>query len=807
MQHRQYPIRKAVVLGAGTMGAAIAAHCANAGIQVHLLDIVPSQLTEEQQAQHLTLADVKVRNSITIQGWEQLLKSSPPPLMSSACADLVRLGNLEDDLLNISEADWVIEAVIEDIQIKRSLFEKVDALRNPHTIVSTNTSGIPIAMLAEGRSLSFRQHFLGTHFFNPPRYLKLLELIPTADTLPQVVDSMDWFCETMLGKGVVRCKDTPNFIGNRLFCGFTAFTLSFALEHGYSVDEVDHVTGPFMGRPKTATFRLLDLIGIDVMHHILHNLSKLLKYDTLIYPYLTSPKLNHLLNEMIKRNWLGNKTKIGFYKVVVGKDGKKEFWILNLNTLEHEPTSSISRSDSLARASQETQLIPRLNRVLYEEDRMAVLAQTLLYQYFSYASHLIPEVADSPLPIDQAMRWGFAHQFGPFECWEQLGIINLVDKMQAAQFSPASWVEELVQKGKTKFYKSQIKNSPEVYCPPKGSFQPIKLAPYQQKPSAKKSLYENTSASLTQLADETILLLLHGKMNVLNHDAFDALEKALDFLDKDGKGLLIATEAEHFSAGADLAWMLNTAQAAEWRKLDQMIARFQQLNLRLKSFHKPIVGVVNGYCLGGGAELMMHCQRVVAAAELNTGLVELNVGLIPAGGGTKEMIRRVITPPMRTSSALVLPYLLQVLQQLAAAKISNSAREAKQLRYLSAADRVIMNRDHLLYEGLRELNHLADSDKIYPVPQKLYAAGRDGLAAMKSAIVNFKEAGQITAYDSFIIEKLAAVLCGGELSTPQWLEETYFLDLEREAFLSLCGEKNTQDRISYMLKNGKPLRN
>lgn len=806
----KYQITKAVVIGAGTMGAAIAAHLANAGVPVTLLDIVPDKLTPEEEKKGLTLADPAVRNRIVNQGLERALKARPAAFFTPDHAALVSTGNMEDDFGVVAEADWVIEAIVENLDIKRQLMERIDQVRSPHTIVSTNTSGIPVSSIAAGRSLSFRQHFLGTHFFNPPRYLKLLEVIPTADTLPEVTQFISRFCEYRLGKGIVPAKDTPNFIANRLAFGSAAFALDYFLEHGYTVEEVDAITGPAIGNPKTATFRLIDLVGIDVWEHVGRNLAPAIPHDEHALRYLRSERVNHLIHTLVERGWLGNKTKIGFYKEVVQADGKKEFWPLNLQTLEHQPPSKV-RFESLGKVKDEEDLGKRLKVLLAADDRAGQLVRALTYQSLAYASERIPEVADTPKPIDDAIRWGFGREAGPFETWDMLGVAETASAMKAAGFPPAPWVDEMLAKGFATFYQYQGGVKTAVYHPSKAAYEPIQRPPGLILLSAQKAngkvIRKNPGASLIDLGDGVACVEFHTKMNALDDDILSMVLYGLDCAMSDFDGLVIGNEAENFSAGANLFMVVMGAQSGMWDQLEAAVKKGQEMHLRMRYFPKPVVAAPAGLALGGGAEMPMHASRIVAAAELYMGLVEVGAGVIPAWGGTKEMLRRVLNPAMRTKNVEALPFLQRIFEQIGMAKVATSAEEARQMGFLGPADRVVMNREHLLTEAKREVLHMLDAGYQPPLPEKIYAAGRDALAALRVGIYMMQQGGYITEYESHIANKLAYVLCGGELSSPTWVDERYILDLEREAFLSLVGEKKTQERMWHLLQTGKPLRN
>ncbi len=793
----KYKIHTAVVIGAGTMGAAIAAHLANAGVPVTLLDIVPKDAGTDKAS----------RNKIVNNGLEAAKKSRPASFFSSDQHALVRTGNLEDDFeAAVSQADWIIEVIVENLKIKQGLMERIDGARKPGSIVSSNTSGIPLKDIAAGRSEDFRKHFLGTHFFNPPRYLKLLEIIPTADTLPEVVEFISHFGEYRLGKGIVLCKDTPNFIGNRVAFGTGAFALDFILNNGYTVDEVDALTGPLMGRPKTATFRLIDLVGIDVWDHVGRNLAPLIQHDTYALPYLTAEKPNALIKTMIERGWLGNKTKIGFYKEVRGEDGKKEFWSLNLQTLEHEaPTKP--RFDSVKAAKDVEGLADRLKVFLKADDKAAKLVQALTYQGFQYASALLPEVADTGKPIDDAIRWGFGHDYGPFETWDMLGVRETVAQMKAAGFAPAPWVDDMLQRGVESFYQVEGGNKVGVYDVVKGQYVAISRPKGMVLLKEQKVVTQNAGATLYDIGDGVGLVEFHTKMNALDDDIFEIVNEALNRAETEFDGLVIGSEAENFSAGANLFMVVVAAQQGMWDTLDAAVRKLQGLNMRMRYSPKPIVVAPAGLALGGGCEVTMHASRVVAAGELYIGLVELGAGVIPAGAGTKEIMRRVINPAMRTENAEVLPFLQRAFLQIGQAKVATSAEEARQMGILGPADRVVMNRTHLLTEAKKEVLHMVATGYAPPPPEKIYAAGRDMLGAVQVGAFSFMAGGYITEYDNHIARKLAHILTGGGLSRPQWVSEQYILDLEREAFLSLCGEEKTQARMWSLLQTGKPLRN
>ena len=794
----KYQIHKAVVVGAGTMGAAIAAHLANSGVPVTLLDIASKE------------GD---KNKIVNEGWDRCLKAKPANLMSAELKTLVKLGNLEDDFGAVAEADWICEAIVENLKIKQELMARIDGVRKPTAIVSTNTSGIPIHDIAKGRSKEFRKHFLGTHFFNPPRYLKLLEVIPTKDTATDVIEFMSWFGEYRLGKGIVVCKDTPNFIGNRVFFGMSTFAMNFILENEYTVDEVDSLTGSLMGHPKTATFRLADLVGLDVWEHVGRNLGPAIPHDKLGQGYLSAEKPKELMRALIERKWLGNKTRIGFYKEVRGEDGKREFWSLDLKTLEHTPPTK-PRFDSVKAAKDIESLGDRLKVLLEAEDKAAQLVKALTFQGFQYSSSIIPEVADTVKPIDDATRWGFQHEAGPFETWDMLGVKETVKKMKAAGYAPAKWVNDMLKAGIESFYQYK-RSSPGdkngekvgVYDVVKEKYVRLKQPEGMLILKRQKVISQNMGATLHDLGEGVACLEFHTKMNALDDDIMNMANEAFDRLETEFDGLVLGNEAENFSAGANVFMMVVGAQQGMWDMLDGAVRKLQDMNMRMRYSPKPIVVAPAGLTLGGGCEITMHASRVVAAAETYIGLVELGVGLIPAGAGTKEMLRRIVNPVMRIENAEPLPALQKVFLQIGQAKVATSAEEACGMGILNPQDRVVINRFHLLAEAKREVLHMVAAGYKPPVPESIYAAGRDALAALRIGAWMFKEGQYITQYDHHVASKLAYVMCGGELTRPQWVSEQYILDLEREVILSLFGEEKTQARMWNILQTGKPLRN
>jgi len=802
----KYQIRNAVVIGAGTMGAGIAAHLANIGVPVTLLDIAPGDLTAKEEKKGLSLSDRKVKNRIVQEGFDRALKSRPASFFTPDYAALVSVGNLDDDFEAIKNADWVIEAIVENLEIKQGLMKRIDDVRGENTIVSTNTSGIPVSSIAVGLTENFQQHFLGTHFFNPPRYMKLVELIATHDTKQEVMDFMNHFLEYRFGKGVVIAKDTPNFIANRIGFASGAFALDYILEHGYTVEEVDAITGPVIGRPKTATFRLIDMVGIDVWEHVSHNLVPAIPHDELALRYLKSEPANKLIHTMVEDGALGIKTRKGFYKQVRNEEGGKEFWVLNLESMEYEAPSK-PKFDSIGDAKDEDDYGKRLELMLEAEDRAGELVRALTYQGLSYASHRIPEIADTPKPIDDAMHWGFNQEAGPFETWDMLGVERTAGKMKEMGYVPAPWVEAMLSQDFKTFYSYENGHKKGVYSPELGEYQAIKPSKGVIYLNQQKLIEKNPGAKLWDMGDGVACVEFCAKMNILDEDIISMIETGLDRTDQEFDGLVLGTEADNFSAGANLFMVVMLAQNEDWETLEIAIKALQDINQRMRYFPKPVVAAPAGMALGGGLEILMHTNRVVAGAELYTGPYEMVPGVIPAGGGTKELVRRILNPAMRTENVEALPFLIRLLTMIGTVKVSASAEDARDLGFLRSCDRVVLNKDHLLREAKKEVLNMASTGYLPPLPEKIYAAGRDALAALQVFIFMFQEGNYFMDHEAQIVNKAAHVMTGGEISQPAWVDEQYILDLEREAFLSLCGEEKTQERMWSLIRTGKRIRN
>jgi 3-hydroxyacyl-CoA dehydrogenase len=816
------PINRVAVLGAGTMGAAIAGHLANAGRTVLLLDAVPDQLTPAETARGLTLKHPQVRNRLALAGLERIKTARPPALFSPGVAQQITAGNVEDDLAQLAEVDWIVEAVTERLNVKQTLLSRVEAVRQPGTIVTSNTSGLPIGQIAEGRSAEFRQHFLGTHFFNPPRQMKLLEVTPIAETLPEVVETISTVAERDLGKGVVLCKDTPNFIGNRIFTFDLTYALNYALDNGYTIEEVDLLTGPLIGRPRTATFRLLDLVGIDVMALVSQNLYPRLPADE-TREILRHPKSSQLIQTIVERGWLGNKTGGGFYKQV-GSGGNREFWPLDLNTLEHRPAQKPA-FPGLAAIEKERNLGARLRALVALDDRAGQYLRAILGNFLGYTSRRIPEIADDVRSIDDAMRWGFSHQLGPFETWDALGLAagqRLADAPELPGGGAAGWVKELIASGRTSFYGddssgddgsglqsraptfsywSQVRH--QLVTPPPD---PERLT-VAERQAAGGTVAENASASLVDLGDGVAALELHTKLNTLDDRIVELLGTAVEATAADFQALVVTGAGEHFSSGANLVYLAGLIQAQDWAGIDRAGKAMQDAFMALRFSPRPVVVAPFGWTLGGAAELAMAGTRIVAAGETYVGQAEVGVGLLPGAGGCKELLRRILGPVAVQPFPDPLPSLSRILELIAQGKVSGSALEAREWGFLAPTDRIVMNPDHLLAAAKHEALVLAE-DYHPPVRGKtIFAAGRDALAALKIQIYLFRAGAYASEHDAVIARKMAYVICGGDLSEPQWVDEQYILNLERAAFVELCQLPKTQERVKYFLETGRTLRN
>jgi len=805
-------IEKVAVLGAGTMGARIAAHLANAGVPCYLLDIVPSELTADEKAKGLTLSDPRVRNRIVLAGLEAAKKARPAALFTTARARLITPGNLEDNLAWLGEVDWIIEAVAENLEIKRRLFERVEQHRKPGTLVTTNTSGLPIHLVAEGRSDDFQQHWAGTHFFNPPRYMKLVELIPGPKTRPEVLATLSDFCDRQLGKGVVVAKDTPNFIANRIGTFSMLNVLRLMREMDLTIEEIDACTGPAVGWPKSATFRTADIVGLDVLVHVVRNIYENAPNDESREIYRVPP----LVEDMLKRGWLGEKTGGGFYQRVK-KEGEREILTLDWKTMEYRPRLK-ARFASIEMGKTIDDTRERLRALLAAGDKASKFLAASISGMCLYAARRIPEIADTIVDVDRAMRWGFAWELGPFELWDAIGVETLAKRLEQEGNALPLLVTGLLSSGKKSFYQSErgessffdlASRSEKPLADPPGV---IYLKPLKER---SKEVERNSGASLIDLGDGVLCCEFHSKMNAIGGDLVAMLHAGVKRLRTDFDAMVVANQATNFSVGANLMLLLVAAQEQEWDEIHMAVRQFQNVNLALKYAPRPVVVAPQGMALGGGCEIILHGAQVHAAAESYIGLVETGVGLIPGGGGTKEMLIRAGERAAGGEDLDLFHALKPAFETIAMAKVATSAEEARGLGFLRRADRVSMNRDRLVADAKASALSLvragwrpaAASPAEGAATTQVRVLGEQFLAGAKLAIHMMLRGEFISEYDAHVGRKLAHILAGGALSAPQMVSEQYVLDLERETFVSLCGERKTQERIAHTLKTGKPLRN
>ncbi|GAB4555508.1 MAG: 3-hydroxyacyl-CoA dehydrogenase/enoyl-CoA hydratase family protein [Anaerolineae bacterium] len=797
-----YTIRKVGVIGSGTMGGGIATLLAGVGIPVVLLDIPAKDTAAGDPAEK--------RNAIVLDNLNKLKKSRIPAIFSSTDLDLITIGNTEDDLGKLAQCDWIIEVIIEKLAAKQDLMAKLEHVRQPQAIVSTNTSGLSVNTIAEGRSAEFKRHFLGTHFFNPPRHLKLLEIIPTTATDPELVKFMRHFAEDVLGKGVVVCKDTPNFIANRFISIAGGFGMNYAYDHDYTVEEVDLLTGPLIGRPKSGTFRLADVVGIDVLAYVAQNLYPAIADDPHreILRHAGTAKVTQFLMD---NKFLGDKTGQGFFKKVE-KDGQREFWALNLKTLEYDPPQKV-KFESVDKHRKISNTGARIKALINESDRAAQYLWHLHAFYLSYAALMLGDIADDIQAIDNANKWGFNHELGAFEIWDAIGVRESVARMQGDGYNVPSWVHDMLAAGIETFYRRDASGAVTgVYNRTRKAYDDVmpdkNVILLHQLKAAGKEVDRNGGASLIDLGDGVGLVEFHTKANALDFDIFAMLDKTLDRMENgEFEALVVGNQGDYFSAGANLFVMAMAAQNGQMDEIEKMIRTGQDLMQRMRYFHKPIVTAPFGVTVGGGCEMTMTGARVVAHSELYIGLVEFGVGLIPAWCGTKEMVRRVVTPPMLVPNADPLPGLQKAFEQIALAKVTGSAMEAREAGFLRPIDTIVMDRDRQIAQAKRVALELVESGYT-PMPrQKIYAAGRDAKAALLMGIYQLQEGRYASEHDAKLARGLAHIMCGGNITAPSWVDEQHFLDLELEVFLSLVSTPKTLERIQHMLMTNKPLRN
>ncbi|QHT67869.1 3-hydroxyacyl-CoA dehydrogenase/enoyl-CoA hydratase family protein [Rhodocytophaga rosea] len=797
-------IKKVAVLGSGIMGSRIACHFANIGVEVLLLDMVPKELNAAESAKGLTLDNKNVRNRLVTDSFQNTLKSNPAPLYHKSFASRIKLGNFEDNMKEIVNYDWVMEVVVENLKIKKIIYDQVEQFRKPGTLVTSNTSGIPIHLMAEGRSEDFQKHFCGTHFFNPPRYLKLLEIIPTPKTNKSVVDFLMHYGDLYLGKTTVLAKDTPAFIANRVGVYSLMKTLQIVEDMGLTVEEVDKLTGPVVGRPKSGTFRLSDVVGLDTTINVSNNLYAGLSGDESKDGF----QLPKMVQQMQERKWLGDKTGQGFYKKVKGADGQSEILSLDLKTFEYRPQQK-SKFETLEATKSIENLKDRFAVLLAGKDKAGEFYRRSFLDIFQYVSNRIPEIADELYRIDAAVSAGFAWEMGPFETWDAIGVKKVVGLMEEAGKKPAAWVYEMLQNGFEFFYKVEA-GQRQYYDIPSKSYKPIPgtqdFIILDNLRAANKKVWGNKGATLFDIGDGVLNLEFHSKMNTLGSEVVEGIIKSISVAEKDFAGLVIGNDGANFSAGANLAMLFMYAIEQEYDEIDFMIRQFQNTIMRVRYSSIPVVVAPHGMTLGGGCEMVMHADRVQAAAETYIGLVEVGVGLIPGGGGTKEMTLRV--SDRIEAGDVELNALQNSFMNIAQAKVSTSAQEAFDMHILRRGDEITLNRNRLIADAKTAVLDLVEQGYTQPLPRKdIKVQGKTGLALFKTGVFGMLTGRYISEHDAKIANKIAYVMCGGDLSYPQLVSEQYLLDLEREAFLSLTGEKKTLERIQSILQGGKPLRN
>lgn len=795
-------IEKIAVLGSGVMGSRIACHFANIGVEVLLLDIVPREVNAKEQAKGLTLESKIVRNRIVNDALTFATKSNPSPIYHKSFLSRIQTGNFDDDLSKIEKVDWIIEVVVENLDIKKKVFTNVEKYRTAGTLITSNTSGIPMELMLEGRSEDFQKNFCGTHFFNPPRYLKLLEIIPSTKTDKDVVDFFMKYGEQFLGKTTVLCKDTPAFIANRIGIYAIMQTLKVVKDLGLTVEEVDKLTGPVIGRAKSATFRTMDVVGNDTLIKVADNLYAGLVNDEERDIF----KKGELLQKIEENQWLGDKTGQGFYKKTK-VDGKTEILALNLSTFEYEAKSKVKFATLEASKTIES-LKPRFKILLSGKDKAGDFYRQTFLNLFQYITNRIPEISDELYKIDDALKAGFAWEIGPFETWDCVGVSKGVEMMESMGLKPADWVKEMLANGCETFYK--INGGVREYYD-------IQTKGYKAIPGlenfilldnirSNKVIWSNEGASIFDIGDGILNLEFHSKMNTMGGEVIAGINKAIDLAESSYEGLVIANEGPNFSAGANLGMVFMYAVEQEYDEIDMMIRHFQNTMMRVRYSSIPVVVAPHGMALGGGCEITLHADRVQASAETYIGLVEFGVGLIPGGGGTKELTLRVSN--RIEADDIILNSYKNAFLNIGMAKVATSAYEAFDLDIFQKGDGISVNKNRQIADAKRQALNLVEAGYTQPVQQKnIRVLGKQVLGMFQAGANSMLAGGYISEHDHLISQKLGYVMAGGDLSAPTTVSEQYLLDLEREAFLSLTGEKKTLERIQSILTKGKPLRN
>ncbi len=798
-------IRKAAVIGSGVMGGGIAALLAGAGVQTLLLDIVPFDLKDEEKD------DPVARNRIAKAGLDTVLISQPALLMQPKDADLIAIGNLEDDFDQLADCDWIVEVVVENLKIKQDLLKRIEPVRKSGSIVSSNTSGIPLKRMSEGLGDEFKQHFLGTHFFNPVRYMKLLEIIPGEDTLPEVLDFMSDYGERILGKGIVWAKDTPNFVGNRIGVQGMVKTMQLMLEDGLSIPEVDALFGPAMGRPKTAMFKTADLVGLDTLAHVAKNTYDLVPDDEARDDFV----MPEFVNQMIDGNLLGKKTKAGFYKTDLTPEWKKIRKVIDPATLEHAEYEKAELACLTAAKAAKT-LPEKMKAVVYGDDKGARFAWKAVAANLIYAANRIPEISDTIVEIDNAMKWGFNFEMGPFETWDAIGVKASVEKMETDGLAVPEAVKAMLAAGNESFYKLE-NGKPYFYDFAASAYQPVKISDniisLAGLKADNKIVKTCPSASLVDIGDDVFCLEFHTKMNAINGEIVDFMAEGLAYVDANGAGLVIGNQAGGmpgaFSAGGDLAFMAELAKAGKYAEIDAFLKKAQTGMQKVRYASFPVVAAPYGMTLGGGCEVCLGAaDKIVAHADLYMGLVEIGVGLLPGGGGCLNLWKKMIsTIPEPVTDADLAKFFIPTFMAIAMAKVSMSAAEARANGFLGPRDRIVFNRDYLIGEAKKEVLKMVDEGYAPPVkrPIKVFGAAAQGM--IDAELFNMQSAQFVSEYDAFLAKRIAYVISGGDVRTNSTVDESVVLNLEREAFVDFWKQEKTVARVEHMLTTGKPLRN
>ena len=795
--NRNRHINKVAVIGSGIMGSRIACHFANIGVKVLLLDIIPFDISEKEKKNQAK------RNSIVENALQNTLKSKPSPIYSKDSISKIRTGNLEDDLHRISEVDWIIEVIVEKLEIKKQIFEKIEKHRKKGTLISSNTSGIPIENMLDERSEDFQKHFCGTHFFNPPRYLKLLEIIPSTKTSCEIIDFLMDYGDRFLGKDMVLCKDTPAFIANRIGVANIMSLFHLVQELSLTIEEVDSLSGPIIGRPKSATFRTCDLVGLDTLIHVANGVYNNCPNDEMRNKF----KLPKFIKQMNENKWLGDKTKQGFYKKSKDANNNRVIEVLNLNTMQYAPKKKV-KFTTITLAKQEDDLQKRLNILINGKDKAGEFYRKSFYSTFSYVSHRIPDITDDLYKIDRALCAGFGWQLGPFQMWDALDIKETLPKMEEAGHKAANWVYEMIKAGNNSFYttKNGMLNYYNIPAKTQENVTGIENFIILNHIREKNTIWSNLGCSLTDIGDGIVNLEWRTKMNSIGGEVLEGIQKSIEIAEKDFKGLVIANQGINFSVGANIAMIFMMAIEQEYDEIDFAVRLFQNTTGRIRHSAIPVVVATQGMTLGGGCEIALHADHVQASSETYIGLVEMGVGVIPGGGGTKEMTKRASEAYF--SGDIKLPTLKERYLNIGMARVATSAQEAIELDLLlKNRDKVTIGTNNLITDAKAAALNLAEQGYTQNVAEKIKVLGKEGLGMFMVGANSMHAGGYITEHEKLMSEKLAYVMCGGDLSKPTLVSEQYLLDLEREAFLSLCGERKTLERIEHMLKKGKPLRN